>query len=146
MNAAFAPFFVLGLDIFGHENNPAVAANQFVFWPVGLGLNQGKIRAAVGRRYLNPAHAVGKALFSDEFETQLFHVEPLTYFQIPDENDDVLNAQVGLFASRAKHGTVRPRKEGIPGHRRDYKSNQAVEESLECNHWQSQSVPMRVDT
>ena len=62
MNAAFAPFFVLGVDIFGHEKNPAVAANQFVFWPVGLGINQSKIPVAVGRRYLNPAHAVGKAL------------------------------------------------------------------------------------
>src|SRR4029077_17742343 len=27
-NSAFAPFPVLGVDIFGHKQNPAVAANQ----------------------------------------------------------------------------------------------------------------------
>lgn len=59
-------------------------------------------------------------MFCDEFEAELVDVEPLAHFQIADKDDDVLDAQVGLFASRAKHGAVRPREEGIAGHRRDY--------------------------
>jgi|BogFormECP03_OM2_1039629.scaffolds.fasta_scaffold75981_1 hypothetical protein len=41
-------------------------------------------------------------------------------FSLADENDDVLDRQVGLFAARAKHGPVRPREKGVAGHRRDY--------------------------
>jgi hypothetical protein len=48
------------------------------------------------------------------------HVYSLTHFQIADENDDVLDRQVGLFAARAKHGPIRPREKGVAGHRRDY--------------------------
>jgi hypothetical protein len=70
VNAAFTPFFVGGVNIFGHKKNPAVASNELVFRPVGLRLNQGKISAAVGRRHFNPADAVGKALFREEFEAQ----------------------------------------------------------------------------
>jgi hypothetical protein len=102
-------------------SHPAVAANQFVFRLVGLWFNQREIRATVGRRHFDPAFAGGKAaLFCDEFEAQLLQVEPLTHFQIADENDDVLDRQVGLFAARAKHGPVRPREKGVAGHRRDY--------------------------
>jgi hypothetical protein len=90
-NPAFAPFFVLGLDIFGHEQDPAVAANQLVFRRVGLWLNHREIRAAVGRRHFDPAFAGGKALFRDKFEAQLLQLERLAHFQIADENDDVLN-------------------------------------------------------
>src|SRR5207302_9258068 len=75
---------------------------------------------AVRRRHFNPTDARGKHLFCDQFEAQLVNVEPLTHFQIADEHDDVLYAQVGLVAYRAKHGPVRPREEGVVGHRRDY--------------------------
>src|SRR5258708_18383307 len=54
------------------------------------------------------------------------NVEPLTHFQIADEHDDVLYAQVGLVASRAKHGPVRPREEGVVGHRRDYRDRKST--------------------
>ena len=47
MNPALAPFLVLGVDIFGHEENPAVAANQVVFRLVGLGGNHREIGASV---------------------------------------------------------------------------------------------------
>src|SRR4029077_11505514 len=119
-NPPFAPFFVLGVNIFGHEQDPAVAANQLVFRRVGLWFHQRKIRAAVGRRHFDPAFAGGKALFGEEFEAQLLQVEPLTHFQIANENDYVLDRQIGLFAARAKHGPVRPREKSVAGHRRDY--------------------------
>src|SRR5215471_3595410 len=79
-HTAFTPFFVLGVNIFGHEKNPAIAANQLVFWPVWFWLNQGKIRGTVGRCHFDPADAIRKALFCDEFEAQLVDVEPLTHF------------------------------------------------------------------
>src|SRR6266446_222688 len=117
------------MDIFGHEQDPAVAANQFVFRLVGLWFNQREIRATVGRRYFDPAFAGGKALFCNEFEAQLLQVEPLTHFQIADENDYVLDRQIGLFAARAKHGPVRPREKGVAGHGRDYNG---PDECCEC--------------
>src|SRR5262252_9866264 len=120
-HTAFTPFFVLGVNIFGHEKNPAIAANQLVFWPVWFWLNQGKIRGTVGRCHFDPADAIRKALFCDEFEAQLVEVEPLTHFQVADENHDVLDAQVGHIAARTKHRPVRPREKGVAGHRRDYK-------------------------
>jgi hypothetical protein len=119
-NSAFAPFPVLGVDIFGHKQNPAVAANQFVFRRVGLWFHQREIRTAVGRGDFDPAFAGGKALFCKELEAQLFQVEPLAHIQITDENDDVLDRQVGLFPARPKHGPIRPRDKGVAGHRRDY--------------------------
>ena len=51
-------------------------------------------------------------MFCDEFEAQLLQVERLTHVQIADENDDVLDRQVGLIPARAKHGPVRPRDKG----------------------------------
>jgi hypothetical protein len=36
-------------------------------------------------------------------------------FSLADENDDVLDRQVGLFAARAKHGPVRPREKVVAG-------------------------------
>lgn len=96
------------MNVFRHKENPAVAANQLIFGPVGLGFDQRKIRASVGRRNFNPTDAGRKRLFGDELEAEPVDVEPLAYFHIADENDDVLDAQVGLFASGAKHSPVRP--------------------------------------
>jgi hypothetical protein len=91
-----------------------------VFGRVGLGFNQREVRATVGRRHFDPAFAGGKASFCEEFEAQLLQVERLTHVQIADENDDVLDGQVGIFAARPKHGPVRPREKGVAGHRGDY--------------------------
>ena len=123
MNPALAPFFVLGVDIFGHKKNPAVAANKLVFGLVGLGCNQRKIRAAVGRRHFNVAFKAfprREATVCDQFEAQLLHVESQAQVQVADEDHDVLDAQIGIFPTRAKHATVRPREGGVTGHRRDY--------------------------
>jgi hypothetical protein len=46
-------------------------------------------------------------LFCDEFEAQLLQVEPLTHFQIADENDDVLatiSVAVMRFQGKGSYG------------------------------------------
>jgi len=61
-----------------------------------------------------------QATVGDHFEAQFVHVEAQACFQIVDENHDVLDAEVGFFATMAKHATVRPREGRVAGHRRDY--------------------------
>jgi hypothetical protein len=75
---------------------------------------------SVNGSHFDPAFAGRKATIRDQFESQLVDVESQAPVQVADEDNDVLNTQVGLFPARAKHTPVRPRERGVTGHRRDY--------------------------
>lgn len=100
-NTPITPFFVFCVNVFGEKENPAIAANQFVGWRIGLGRNQRKVRAAVRRRHLDPALARLETVVHHQSESKLVDIKSQAAVLIAHEHDDVVHAQIRFAQVKA---------------------------------------------
>ena len=107
-HSTFAPFFVLGVNVFGEKENPAIAANQLVVRRIGLGSDECQVRAAIRRGYLDPSFARLKAVIHHQLKSKLVDIELHAAFLIAYEHDDVVYAQIRFTKVKAQDGPVGP--------------------------------------
>lgn len=103
-DAAFAPFGELGGEVVGEENNMSGAADEFVLFGFGLGSDERKNGATVGRRNGDPAIAGLETGVVGELETELVEEEAKAAVLVADEDIDAVEAGVG--SGRGAHGGI----------------------------------------
>jgi hypothetical protein len=94
-NPARAPFVKLGRNIFGDEDDLRRPADECVVFRVGLGCDQRKHGAAVGRSNRHPALTRSKADITDQTESKLVQVKSQTLILIANKDVNSVDAEMG---------------------------------------------------
>ena len=85
-NPALLPLVELGHHIFGDEHSMPAPADEFVFFGLALGRNQGENSIAIRRRNRHPAASGLVVFIDDEAKSKLVHVESQTSILIANED------------------------------------------------------------
>lgn len=83
---ALTPLLILGIDIFGYENNLLCLSNQVIFFGAGIRNDKRKDRAAIRRGDRYPSATAFKTVISDQTESKLIEVELQAPIMIVNEN------------------------------------------------------------
>lgn len=106
MDAAAAPKFVGGVDVFGDEGDLGGAADELVVLGAALGRDEREDCAAVGRGDSDPAVAELEAGVGDDGEAELVDEEGKAAIVVADEDRRGEDAQVLALFARAGRGGV----------------------------------------
>ena len=106
-HAVSAPFFELGEDVFGQEDDLSRAADKLVFIGAGFRSNErehsGAIRGSDGERIFGGRERDVKS----QAESQLIQVELPASLFVANENGNGSETEVGVVAIRVKTAPVR---------------------------------------
>jgi hypothetical protein len=135
-HAAAAPFFELGEDVFGQEDDLSRTADKLVFIGAGFGSNErehsGAIWGSDGERIFDGRERDIKG----QAESQLIQVESPASLFVANENGNGSEPEVGVVAIRVKTAPVRKQGRRVSSGHQDQYSAWAVRDaySLE-NHF-----------
>src|SRR6516225_2887067 len=104
-----APFFILGLNIFGDEIDARVAANEFRD-RISLGLDEREVCTPVGRSDLDPAETAD-ALIHNQTEAELVHVEAQASLLVANEDHDEVEGKVGILFIQGERKAVHAKRQ-----------------------------------
>jgi hypothetical protein len=120
-NPATAPEIEGRSDVVGYKYGLARTADELVFVGLRPWSDERHKRCTIGRGQQNEAAPFTKAVVDQDAESQLLHVESQTPILIPDENGDVVKAEIRPLLMRQRRIFVR-QEHGRIEHECDYKS------------------------
>ena len=119
-HAVAAPFFELGEDVFGQEDDLSSAADKLVFIGAGFRSNEREHSGAIGGSDGERIFDTRERDIKGQAESQLIQVESPASLFVANENGNGSEAKVGVVAIRAKTAPVRKQGRRVSSHHQQY--------------------------
>jgi hypothetical protein len=117
LNATGAPFVIFAGDVFRDEPDESIMLDERIKIHPGSGKGQADVSIAVGRSDFNPSISVWKSVVNRHVEPELVGVETEASIKVVHEDDDEMQAEIGILTVNAKKRPFNAKRKFLGSHR-----------------------------